>query len=141
MRERDEATSRRSSRRGAPFGAAARGAGAALPSSASSVWMWSATGCRSRRTCKARSMRRSSLRSCRVANVEATPVMVVTPELDAMSPPEEQRELFDRFKQRKQFYLAAGKGHLTVLSGEGFEDAIGAQLTFIGDVLGSDSLQ
>ncbi|KAL9121204.1 MAG: hypothetical protein Q9187_002240 [Circinaria calcarea] len=48
--------------------------------------------------------------------VDATPVMMITPELDTMSPPEKQKEAFDRFKQPKRFYLAEGKGHLTVLS-------------------------
>jgi hypothetical protein len=63
--------------------------------------------------------------------LDATPVMVITPELDAMSPPEDQRALFDAFPQQKEFVLARGKGHLTVLSGEGSESILQAQEVFL----------
>ena len=54
--------------------------------------------------------------------------MMITPELDQMSPPEEQKEAFERFQQPKKFYLAKGKGHLTVLSGHGSEEILEAQV-------------
>ncbi|KAL2863957.1 acetyltransferase fmaC [Aspergillus lucknowensis] len=63
--------------------------------------------------------------------VDATPVMMVTPELDTMSPPEEQRAAFEGFQQAKRFFLAKGKGHLTVLSGDGSEEVIEAMGEFI----------
>ena len=58
--------------------------------------------------------------------VDVTPVMMITPELDQMSPPEEQKEAFERFQQPKKFYLAKGKGYLTVLSGHGSEEILEA---------------
>ncbi|KAJ2994634.1 hypothetical protein NUW58_g1504 [Xylaria curta] len=67
--------------------------------------------------------------------VDITPVMMITPELDAMSPPEEQKEAFEKFQQPKRFYLAKGKGHLTVLSGDGSEEVLGAQVQFMKDTL------
>ncbi|KAL2130927.1 hypothetical protein VTI74DRAFT_5752 [Chaetomium olivicolor] len=63
--------------------------------------------------------------------LDTTPVMVITPELDTMSAPEEQKTLFDQFRQPKEFVLAKGKGHLTVLSGEGSEDLLQAQANFL----------
>ena len=63
--------------------------------------------------------------------VDVTPVMMTTPELYTMSSPEEQKEAFERFQQPKKFYLAKGKGHLTVLSGDGSEEILEAQVDFI----------
>jgi pimeloyl-ACP methyl ester carboxylesterase len=63
--------------------------------------------------------------------VDVTPVMMVTPELDAMSPPNEQIEAFGKFQQPKRFFLAKGKGHLTVLSGEGSDEILDSQIDFI----------
>jgi pimeloyl-ACP methyl ester carboxylesterase len=63
--------------------------------------------------------------------LDTTPVMVITPELDTMSPPEDQKSLFDGFKQPKEFVLAKGKGHLTVLSGDGSDKILQAQETFL----------
>ncbi|KAI9664634.1 MAG: hypothetical protein M1821_006080 [Bathelium mastoideum] len=67
--------------------------------------------------------------------VEATPVMMITPELDTMSPPEEQQKAFHNFHQPKKFYLAKGKGHLTVLSGDGSEEILKAQVEFLRSVI------
>ena len=63
--------------------------------------------------------------------VDTTPVMMITPELDTMSPPEEQKKAFERFQQPKGFCLAKGKGHLTVLSGDGSEEILEAQAEFM----------
>ncbi|KAI9148344.1 Thiohydrolase [Paramyrothecium foliicola] len=60
-----------------------------------------------------------------------TPTMVVTPELDAMSPPEEQKALYAGLQVPKKFYLAKDKGHLTVLSGDEFMKSLEAQVQFI----------
>lgn len=71
--------------------------------------------------------------------VDKTPVMMVTPELDAMSPPEEQKAAFELFPQRKTFLEAKGKGHLTVLSGEGSEAVVDAMAKFMRETLSGDS--
>ncbi|KAI0179035.1 DltD domain-containing protein [Hypoxylon sp. FL1284] len=63
--------------------------------------------------------------------VDSTPVMMVIPELDAMSPPEEQMEEFEKFRQSKRVLIAKGKGHLTVLSGNGSEEILDAQMDFM----------
>ncbi|KAI0181290.1 alpha/beta-hydrolase [Hypoxylon sp. FL1284] len=51
--------------------------------------------------------------------LEAMPVMMIIPELDGMSPASEQRSVFESLKAPKQLYYASGKGHLSVLDGEG----------------------
>jgi pimeloyl-ACP methyl ester carboxylesterase len=65
--------------------------------------------------------------------VAPTPVMILVPELDAMSPPEEQIEAFEGLTQPKRLYLAKGKGHLTVLSGIEFQDVLKMQTEFVRD--------
>ena len=67
--------------------------------------------------------------------VDVTSAMMITPELDKMSPPEEQKEAFERFQQPKKFYLVKGKGHLTVLSGYRSEEALEAQVEFMRTVV------
>ncbi|ATY62879.1 N-terminal domain [Cordyceps militaris] len=69
--------------------------------------------------------------------VDKTPVMMVTPELDTMSPPEEQKAAFALFPQTKTFLEAKGKGHLTVLSGEGSDKVVDAMAEFVREILGS----
>ncbi|KAI0972016.1 Alpha/Beta hydrolase protein [Xylaria arbuscula] len=51
--------------------------------------------------------------------LEGIPTMMVIPELDEMSPPAEQREVFESLNTPKQLHFAIGKGHLSVLDGEG----------------------
>lgn len=67
--------------------------------------------------------------------MDKTPVMMITPELDAMSSPEEQKDAFDKFRQPKRFFLAKGKGHLTVLSGDGSDEILESQAAFMKAVL------
>jgi fermentation-respiration switch protein FrsA (DUF1100 family) len=52
--------------------------------------------------------------------VSPTPVMFVVPELDRVSPPEDQIALFETFAEPKRLHVSMGKGHLNVLSGEDF---------------------
>ncbi|KAI0473334.1 alpha/beta-hydrolase [Xylariaceae sp. FL0804] len=59
------------------------------------------------------------------------PVMMIIPELDDISPPEEQREAFDRIKSRKQEYSAEGKGHLNVATGDGSKEMVAATVKFL----------
>lgn len=60
-----------------------------------------------------------------------TPVMMVTPELDDMSPPDEQKAAYAELQEGRKFILARGKGHLTVLSGEGTEELLEEQTNFM----------
>ncbi|KAH9226002.1 hypothetical protein K456DRAFT_1755088 [Colletotrichum gloeosporioides 23] len=64
-----------------------------------------------------------------------TPVQMIVPELDDISPAEEQEEAFGRFEGPKELYLANGKGHLTVLSGNGSKEIWQAMVNFIRHAL------
>ncbi|KAI0968592.1 DltD N-terminal domain protein [Xylaria arbuscula] len=67
-----------------------------------------------------------------VPHLSPTPVLLVTPENDAISPAEKQRELyFDRIKGDKQMYLVPGRGHMDALDGHTFEPAMRAQVEFL----------
>ena len=59
------------------------------------------------------------------------PVMTVIPELDEISPPEEQKEAFARLKCPKREYWAKGKGHLDIATGEGSKELVAATVEFI----------
>lgn len=67
--------------------------------------------------------------------VQETPVLMIVPELDDISTPVEQQEAFAQLKGPRRMYLAAGKRHLTVLSGDGSEEVLGSMKTFLQDVL------
>ena len=69
-------------------------------------------------------------------NLVKAPVQMIIPGLDDISPAEEQQEAFERFQQPKELYLAKGKGHLTVLSGEGSKEIWRAMVDFIRQVQG-----
>ncbi|KAI1504775.1 alpha/beta-hydrolase [Biscogniauxia marginata] len=51
--------------------------------------------------------------------LEAMPTMMVIPELDDISPAAEQRAVFESLNTPKRLYWAIGKGHMSILSGEG----------------------
>ncbi|KAI3329678.1 alpha/beta-hydrolase [Ustulina deusta] len=68
------------------------------------------------------------------------PVMMVIPELDDISPPEEQREAFDRIKAPKQEYFAKGKDHLNIATGDGSKEMVAATVEFFRVVLAGDML-
>ncbi|KAJ5997671.1 DltD domain-containing protein [Penicillium canescens] len=63
--------------------------------------------------------------------MDPTPVLMVVPELDMISPPEEQFALFDTFPEPKKVHIAPGKGHLDVLSGEDFPALSAMQAAFL----------
>lgn len=67
--------------------------------------------------------------------VEDIPVLMIIPELDDLSTPAEQQEAFDRLKTPKRIYFARGKRHLTILSGEGSEQVLGAMTDFFREAL------
>jgi fermentation-respiration switch protein FrsA (DUF1100 family) len=66
--------------------------------------------------------------------VSPTPVMMVVPEMDQVSPPEDQLALFETFSGPKKAHVALGKGHLNVLSGDDFPFLMKLQ---VGWVLGA----
>ncbi|KAI0416354.1 alpha/beta-hydrolase [Xylaria grammica] len=51
--------------------------------------------------------------------LEGIPTMMIVPELDEMSPPQEQLAVFESLKTPKRMHCAIGKGHLSILDGEG----------------------
>lgn len=68
--------------------------------------------------------------------VSPTPVMVVTPENDLVSPANNQKSLiFDKFQHPKRQLLVPGKGHMDVLSGKDFDGVLDAQVEFLRQVL------
>lgn len=68
------------------------------------------------------------------------PVFMIIPELDDISPPEEQREAFSRIRSSKREYVAKSKGHLNVVTGEGYKDLIDATMNFIGAALDDEEI-
>ena len=62
--------------------------------------------------------------------LETVPTMMMVPELDDMSPAAEQIEVFESLRTPKRMYLAKGKGHLSILSGEGAERLLDAEIAF-----------
>ncbi|KAH8749225.1 Alpha/Beta hydrolase protein [Diaporthe sp. PMI_573] len=64
-----------------------------------------------------------------------TPVLMIVPELDMISPPEEHFALFDTFPDPKKVHVSKGKGHLNVLSGEDFPELAAMQADFIKEHL------
>jgi hypothetical protein len=70
-----------------------------------------------------------------VQYLSPTPVMVVIPELDTISPPYRQKELFTSLPEPKRLYNAIGKGHIDAVIGDGCEDVIMAQLGFFKEVM------
>ncbi|KAI8283964.1 hypothetical protein K4K60_002295 [Colletotrichum sp. SAR11_57] len=70
--------------------------------------------------------------------VSPTPVMVVTPEHDVVSPAELQRtEIYDRLKEPKRHLVVPDRGHMDVLSGDDFARVLDAQVAFLREVLGA----
>ena len=67
--------------------------------------------------------------------LEDTAVLMVVPELDDISTPAQQHDAFERLTCPKRMYLAEGKRHLTVLSGQGSEHVLKAMVNFFADAL------
>lgn len=60
-----------------------------------------------------------------------TPVLMVIPEHDSISPPQEQRDAFARIQSPKAELCAKGKGHLNILTGETSDELIAAMAEFL----------
>lgn len=56
--------------------------------------------------------------------IDGVPVMMMIPELDDLSPPEEQREAFEELQPKKRMYWARGAGHLSIRTGDGSRDIL-----------------
>lgn len=66
-----------------------------------------------------------------------TPVMMIVPELDVISPPELQQEMFDKLiPTKKKLLWVKGKGHLNLLGGKGKDQLLREQVDFIEEVVG-----
>lgn len=67
-----------------------------------------------------------------------SPVLMVVPECDMISPPEEQFKLFDSFPgKRNKVHVALGKGHLNVLSGDDFPALQAMQSAYLKEIVGA----
>jgi hypothetical protein len=62
------------------------------------------------------------------------PVLMVVPELDDISSPEEQKEALDRLQASKELYWAASKGHLSIVTGEGSDELGEAMVRYLKGV-------
>ncbi|KAK4246252.1 Alpha/Beta hydrolase protein [Corynascus novoguineensis] len=69
-----------------------------------------------------------------------TPVMMVVPENDTMSLPVDQVAAFECFKCPKRLHMARNKGHMDILSGEGFTENLSAMIEFFNSVSREDLL-
>lgn len=69
--------------------------------------------------------------------VSPTPVMVVVPENDLVSPTELQKTLIcDKLSEPKEIYIAEGKGHLAVLSSANSGKVLEPQVDFLRRTFG-----
>lgn len=68
-------------------------------------------------------------------NMIRAPVMMIIPELDDISPVPEQREALSRVQGLKREYLAKGKGHLNVATGDGSIEMVAATVDFLEKAL------
>ncbi|KAI4704395.1 hypothetical protein J4E81_001461 [Alternaria sp. BMP 2799] len=67
--------------------------------------------------------------------LDRTPVLMVVPELDQISPPEAQIALHATFPEPKVLHIAPGKGHLDVLSGDDFPMLSDLQANFVKKIV------
>ncbi|KAI1495480.1 alpha/beta-hydrolase [Biscogniauxia marginata] len=65
--------------------------------------------------------------------LQEVPVLMIVPEHDNMSSPDEQKEVFESLKAPKRLYLAKGAKHLTVFSGQRSEEIIKVMEKFLKD--------
>ncbi|KAF5026933.1 hypothetical protein F66182_963 [Fusarium sp. NRRL 66182] len=72
--------------------------------------------------------------------LEGVPTMMMIPELDEISPPAEQKAVFDNLKTPKVLYVAKGKGHMPILAGEGSHKVRKAMVDFFDMVLDRTSV-
>ncbi|KAA8565523.1 hypothetical protein EYC84_009380 [Monilinia fructicola] len=64
------------------------------------------------------------------------PTLLVVPELDTISSPDDQVEAFELIPGPKTLYMAKGKGHITILTGDQSEEILGVITGFMDEVTG-----
>ncbi|GME51606.1 related to DltD N-terminal domain protein [Neofusicoccum parvum] len=64
-----------------------------------------------------------------------TPIMMIIPELDRISPPDGQKDLFKTFPEPKLSHVVPGRGHLNVISGEEFPELMSKQVLWLQEYL------
>ncbi|KAL9083286.1 MAG: hypothetical protein Q9165_008592 [Trypethelium subeluteriae] len=70
--------------------------------------------------------------------VTPTPSMVVTGEKDLISPAHLQKELiFDVLSEPKKHHIISNKAHMNIMSGQGTEMVLDAQIAFLRDIFGT----
>lgn len=67
--------------------------------------------------------------------LEGIPTMMIVPELDELSPPAEQQAVFESLSTPKRLHVAVGKGHMSILDGEGSADLRATMVDFFTSVL------
>ncbi|KJX94358.1 peptidase s15 like protein [Zymoseptoria brevis] len=72
-----------------------------------------------------------------IARLE-TPTLVIIPELDTLSPVEEQIAMTEILQCPKKVHIAPGRNHMDVLTGDGFDALCQMQLDFIMESLGAE---
>lgn len=68
--------------------------------------------------------------------INPTPVMMIVPDDDKISNPDDQKRIFNSFEGPKRLVTASEKGHLDVLSGKGSYELMSKQLSFIREFVG-----
>ena len=68
--------------------------------------------------------------------INPTPVMMIIPEKDKISNPDDQKAVFNEFEGPKRVVTAREKGHLDILSGNGSYELMSKQVNFINDIMG-----
>lgn len=67
-----------------------------------------------------------------------SPTMIIIPELDNISSPLEQQDAFNMLKSPKKLYWAKGKGHLSILTGEGSHELIMDTVRWLEEIVGGE---
>ncbi|RMD44024.1 hypothetical protein DV735_g1058, partial [Chaetothyriales sp. CBS 134920] len=71
-------------------------------------------------------------------HVTPTPLLMIVPEKDKVSPAELQIKHFHSMPEPKTLHVAADRGHMDVLSGDGFPRLMDMQIGFLNDKLAED---
>ena len=70
--------------------------------------------------------------------LEKVPVMMMVPELDDISLTEDQEAAFHKFKTPKTLYKAKGRGHMSILTGEGSREVHEVMVSFFNSALAGE---
>ena len=73
-------------------------------------------------------------------HLEHVPTMFVVPELDSVSLPDDQREVYLKLRTRKRLYEAKGMGHMSILSAEGSQKVHELMVEFFDELKREDAI-